>query len=116
MLAFLIASSTEIKAYCVNKSYFLASAFSIWFNGSKPLSSQANFVLNFDVSNFVMGLAPLTPFKSDCQKSSTLFPMGVNAPNPVITTLSIIFFLYQLIFAGILRQNIFFQLSSIFLK
>ena len=67
MLAFLTASSTEIKAYCVNKSYFLASAFSIWFNGSKPLSSQANVVLNFDVSNFVMGLVPLTPVKSDCQ-------------------------------------------------
>ena len=116
MLAFLTASSTEIKAYCVNKSYFLASAFSIWFKGSKPLSSQANFVLNFDVSNLVMGLVPLTPVKSDCQKSSTLFPMGVNAPSPVITTLSIILSLCQLIFAGLLRQNIFPSLSSIFLK
>ncbi len=86
MLQFLTASSTAIKAYCVNKSYFLASAFSMWFNGSKFLSSQANFVLNLLVSNFVMSAAPLIPLMSDCQKPFTVFPIGVIARTPVTTT------------------------------
>src|SRR5690606_23387139 len=83
------ASSTAMSAYWVKRSYFRASDLGMWSRGSKFLSSQANFVLNFSGSNFVMGPAPLTPASSDFQKSSTLFPIGVKAPIPVITTLLI---------------------------
>ena len=88
--AYITASSTDTKAYCVKRSYFRISFTSKWFFGSKSFNSQAKEVLNFSVSNLVIGPAPLTPFFMFSQYSSTEFPIGVNAPIPVITTLLII--------------------------
>lgn len=91
IFAFVIASSAAYRAYCVKRSYFLISFFSKMCHGLKFLTSHANLVLNCEVSNLVIGVAPLTPLIKECQYSDTLFPMGVTAPNPVITTLFIIF-------------------------
>src|SRR5579871_1521241 len=85
-LAFFIASSTTAIAYCVNGSIFRASFRSTYFSGSKPFTSQANFVLNLVVSNFVIGAAPLFPFFNPSQYSESVLPMAVSAPAPVITT------------------------------
>src|SRR5882762_2120087 len=85
-LAFFIASSTTAIAYCVKGSIFRDSFRSMNFSGSKPFTSQANFVLNFVVSNFVMGAAPLFPFFKPSQYSGSVLPMAVSAPAPVITT------------------------------
>src|SRR5260221_456613 len=85
-LAFFIASSTTAIAYCVNGSIFRDSFRSMNFSGSKPLTSQANLVLNFVVSNFVIGAAPLFPFFNPSQYSLSVLPKAVSAPAPVITT------------------------------
>ena len=82
----LIASSVETIAYCVNLSILLCSFLSRKSEISKCFNSHANFVLNFEVSKYVMGAAPLSPLTSPCQKSPILLPIGVKAPRPVTTT------------------------------
>ena len=47
---------------------------------------KRNFVLNSEQSKYVIGAAPLLPSFRPCQNSDKLFPMGVSAPIPVITT------------------------------
>src|SRR5690606_4424889 len=71
----------------VLRSIFFDSFLSKWFNGSKPFTSQANFVLKFEASKRVIGAAPLLPFTRFSQYSFVLLPIGVTAPNPVTTTL-----------------------------
>ena len=55
------ASSVAATAYCAYGSSRRASLRSMWFAGSKPLTSQAKVVLQPDASNAVMGAAPLSP-------------------------------------------------------
>src|SRR5882762_3404213 len=74
-------------AYWVNKSYFLRSFLSMNPSGLKFFTSQANWVLNLEASNFVIGPAPDFPRTIFCQNSATEFPRGVITPNPVMTTL-----------------------------
>ena len=87
--ASLIASSEVTIANCVKRSILRASFLSINWVASKFLTSQEKRVLNLEVSNWVVSAAPLTPFDNPFQYSSKVFPMGVNAPNPVTTTLRV---------------------------
>ena len=51
------------------------------------------FTLKSDVSKCVITSIPFLPSLMEFQKSLTLFPTGVIAPNPVITTLLFIIYL-----------------------
>src|SRR5690625_1243537 len=84
--ASLIASSDDTIAYCAKRSILLTSLRSKKSKGSKYLVSQANFVLNFSVSKYVIGADPLLPFFNPSQYSGIVVPIGVNAPQPVTTT------------------------------
>src|SRR5688572_17870967 len=56
------------------------------FRGSKLLSSPAIRVGKPVVSNRVIGAMPDRPWTRDVQNSSAVFPTGVTAPTPVMTT------------------------------
>src|SRR5690606_19639221 len=85
-LASAIASSEATIAYCVNLSIRLTNFLSMNWVASKFFNSHANLVLNFSVSKYVIGAAPLSPLTRASQYSSLVFPIGVRAPNPVTTT------------------------------
>src|SRR3990170_4997560 len=70
----------------MNGSIFLTSFFSIHRSGSKPLTSAAKRVGYLAASNLVMGPMPDRPSPMAVQNSSTVFPTGVTAPSPVMTT------------------------------
>src|SRR5258706_13882501 len=82
----LMASSATTIAYWVKGSSFRASFRSMKFETSKPLISQANLVLKRVASKRVIAAAPDFPFFKPSQYSWRVFPIGVNAPTPVITT------------------------------
>ena len=82
-----MASSEATKAYWQNGSIFRLSFRSKKSSGLNPFISQANFVLKFSGSNLVISPAPLLPIFMFSQKICTVFPNGVKAPRPVITTL-----------------------------
>ncbi|MBA7542022.1 hypothetical protein ES705_34338 [subsurface metagenome] len=82
-----------------NLSILFNSLKSITSAGLKSLTSAAIFTLNSEVSNDLIKSIPHFPFFIFSQKVSTLFPNGVIAPIPVITTLFFnSFFLLILLF------------------
>src|SRR6056297_78517 len=81
-----MASSEAYRPYCVKRSDRLISFLSNLLFGSKSFTSQAKWVGNFSGLNLVIGAAPLLPFTAFSQNSETVFPNGVRAPSPVITT------------------------------
>src|SRR6476469_2567867 len=83
----LTASAADATAYWENRSYLRRSFLSKYFSPLKFFTSQANLVLNFEASNFVIGPAALLPATILSQNSWTELPRGVTAPMPVITTL-----------------------------
>ena len=83
----LIDSLAAITANWVYLSILLDSFLSIKSLGSKSLTSAAIFTFKFSALNKVISSIPFLPSLIPSQKLSTLFPIGVIAPRPVITTL-----------------------------
>src|SRR5262245_52389866 len=73
-------------AYLRKGSNLRSSFLSMYLSGSKPLTSAAMRVSKPVGSNRVMGPAPERPSIRPAQNSSAVFPTGVTAPTPVITT------------------------------
>src|SRR5262249_13052539 len=84
------ASSTAITAqamaYLRNGSNLRSSFLSMYLSDSKPLTSPAIRVANPVGSKRVLGRMPDVPGSKAAQNSSAVFPMGVTAPTPVMTT------------------------------
>ena len=87
------ASSAAASAYIVKSSIFLNSALSTILSASKPFTSPASLTALFSVLKCVILLIPHLPAFTASHISLTLFPTGVTAPIPVITTLLILPFL-----------------------
>ena len=84
------ASFAAATAYWENVSILFDALKSIRSFATKSLTSAAIFTLYSVVSNFVIGPIPTVPFLIPFQNSSTVLPIGVIAPSPVITTLRFI--------------------------
>ena len=82
-----IASFAATIANWVNRSIFRRSLGSITDSKSRLRTSPANLTLRLLTSRSVIGPIPQTPFFADSHISLQLFPMGVTAPIPVMTTL-----------------------------
>ncbi len=86
-----IASSAAQRAYILNRSSFFigtpASFCESLFRGSKFLIWAAILTGRLEVSNLSIYPTPLLPFTKFSQVSLTVWPRGVIAPRPVITTL-----------------------------
>ena len=83
------ACCAAARAYCTNRSVFLKSLFSIYFSGSKFLTSPATFAFESVASKDLIWSIPHTPFTILLQVVSTSLPSGVTQPKPVTTTLLI---------------------------
>ena len=81
------ASFAAATAYWEKVPIRLAALKSIRSFATKPFTSPARCTLYSVVSNFVMVPIPQAPFRTPSQNSSTVFPIGVTAPSPVMTTL-----------------------------
>src|SRR5689334_2338063 len=84
------ASLAAATAYWAKGSIRFASLGSMYWAGSKFFTSAPNVTECPVTSNFVILAAPLLPVKRAFQKASTLFPTGVMAPSPVMTTLFLV--------------------------
>src|SRR5579875_3564942 len=82
-----IACLQAASASWTKRAVRWASRRSMWLAGSKSRTWQANLVVNCEVSNRSMTLAPLRPWINASQNSSTVFPIGLTVPMPVTTTL-----------------------------
>src|SRR5579875_316187 len=82
-----IACLQAASASWTKRAVRWASRRSMWLAGSKSRTWQANLVVNCEVSNRSMTLAPLRPSINASQNSSTVFPIGLTVPIPVTTTL-----------------------------
>ena len=85
-----MASPAATQANWENLSSLFASFLSRWSLATKSFTSPAIRTGNSEASNCLIVSIPETPFLRLFQVSSTLFPTGVMAPTPVITTLWLI--------------------------
>src|SRR6185295_13345391 len=84
------ASLAAATAYWAKGSIRFASLGSMYWPGSKFLISAPNVTECPVTSNLAILAAPLLPVRRAFQKASTLFPTGVMAPSPVMTTLFLV--------------------------
>src|SRR5699024_8049507 len=76
----------EATAYCVKRSIFRASLFSICTSGSKSFTSAATLAGNCSLSNRVKKSMPERPDVKLFHIVSTSLPPAVTAPSPATTT------------------------------